>query len=314
MSLLNEMLKDLDRRKMHQPVNLLIPPLNRHWINILPSMLCGLLVLIALSFLVYMVSTKRYESRPLKRVVIEEPHMAVDSAPLISQAVPEPVFDSQVVLDEASSTIFPEPNTLEPVVNKQPSRQTPEEWHDEHFNHALEAIERGDDSRAVELLELILTRFPASIEARESLGAIYLSLDDLPKAYEVIETGIKYEPHNLRLTSMMARLLVAQGQHKEALALLKQFHPSMNSAPDYYGLLAAIFEGLGRTTEAGSLYQSLVKIEPSNGRYWLGFAIALENKKANQQAIDAYIRASQSETSQPDIRSYAEGRLKILQG
>lgn len=314
MSLLNEMLKDLDHRKTHQPASLLIPSLNRHWVNSFPNMFVGLLILIVLSFVMYIISNQLSKPRPLSHVPESIVQAAAEPIILTSRLVPAPVFETQWNVKGTFPPILPELNTLEPEMSKQLSRQTPEEWHDEHLNHALEAMERGDDSQAIKLLELILTQFPASIEARENLAAIYLSFEEMARAYDVIDKGMKYDPHNLRLSIMKARLLVAQDQHQDALTLLKQFHPGIDKEPDYYGLLAAVFEGLGRTSEAGSLYQSLVKIEPENGRYWLGFAIALENKKANQQAIDAYKRASQSEASQSDVRAYAEDRLKILQG
>lgn len=88
----------------------------------------------------------------------------------------------------------------------------------------------------------------------------------------------------------------------------------MMSYPDFYGTLAAALQSVGRVLEAGSLYRSLIQVDPNDGRYWLGYAIALEHNNKANQAIAAYIRASQNPDSEPTVRDYAENRLKILQG
>lgn len=358
MSLLNDMLKDLDSKALHRPANVLIPSLNRNWVKKkLPDLLTWLAIIVMISCVMYTIIYKSWHAEPgvsmpkPKPVTIEaadkssvDLNRATRSPdPAIlnnAQTVPtttDRYLNSQQPLDTPSiseeesalNMLTPEPEELELMnkqitydtldgvptpVTKKMTRLTPDEWHDEHLNKAMQALEQEDDQGAVDHLTLILTQFPASIEARENLAAIYLAQSNVSRANDILNEGLKFTPHNLRLTTMKSRVLVEQGQHREALALLEQFKPDINKAPDYYGLLAAIFETLGRTNEAGSLYQTLVKIDLSNGQYWLGFGIALEKKHSRQQAIDAYIRASQSENSQPMVRSYAEDRLKVLQG
>ena len=308
MSLLNEMLRDLNKRSSQRPTILLMPALNKRWVETLPKTLCGIVIIVSLPFLIYGLTYSYWHAALVANTPKPQPEQ------LISMIQPIPSVAGNVVRGDIR---LEEDDTLVPDVvsiNKKMTDLTPEEWHDEQLNKALEAMQDGADERAISLLELILTQFPASVEARENLAAIYLSYEEMGKANDILDGGLKFEPRNLRLTTMKSRVLVAQGRHQDALKLLQQFNPDINKAPDYYGLLAAIYEALGRMTEAGSLYQTLVKIDPSNGQYWLGFGMALENKQAHQQAIDAYKRASQSENIQPSVRFYAEDRLKILQG
>lgn len=337
MSLLNDMLKDLDKRASHTQATLALPPLHHYRTKIQISLIISLTTLLLLPGIIYLTSGKHWSTAPPQKpqMTIQLPLVSkVEPVPLLaSVAEPRPSENGNPLAnahaedlsdeDSAFDTLTPEfkeallDETLArkpALVQKKMTSLTPEEWHDEHLNKAFEAIEDGNSPRAVDLLTLILTQFPASIEARESLAAVYLSQEELNLAYDVLNKGLEFEPHNFRLLTMKSRLLVEQGQHREALALLEQFKPDIHKEPEYYGVMAAIFETLGRTTEAGSLYQTLVGIEPSNGQYWLGFAIALENKKSTQQAIQAYMRASQSENAQPSVRVYAETRLKTLQG
>lgn len=188
------------------------------------------------------------------------------------------------------------------------------EWYEDQLNTALQAIEEQDDARAIGILHIILGKFPSSMEARETLAAVYLSRDELAQAEQILDEGLRYEPRALRLSTMKARLLLEQNKPQDAFTLLDQFSPEIRKEPDFYGLKAVLLQALGRTNDAGSLYQALLKLEPSNGQYWLGYGIALESKHATQQAIAAYKRATQSEEIEPNVRAYAENRLKRLQG
>jgi MSHA biogenesis protein MshN len=199
-------------------------------------------------------------------------------------------------------------------LNEENINEKSEAWYDEHLNQALEAIQEGEDPRAIDLLTGILQKFPASVEARENLAALYFSHGTLSKASDVVEEGLAFEPNNLRLSLLQARVYVEQSQPQKALKTLEQFKPTIQKVPEYYALLAAVFEALGRTDEAGTVYQNLIQIDPNNGQYWLGLGVALENKRSFQQAIEAFRRAAQSDNLQLSARNYAENRISNLQG
>lgn len=194
------------------------------------------------------------------------------------------------------------------------SELTDNQWHDYYLNKALAAIQDGDDYKAINLLEKVLVRFPSSVAASESLAALYMANGQLGLAQKTLDDGLSFKPNAFGLSTMKARLLFEQDRAKEALEILTKFKPDIYRNPDFYGLLAAVYQTLGRDKEAGGLYQKLVEIVPSNGQYWLGYAIALEQRNANQQAVSAYKRASQSYDIDPAVRVYAESRLKLLQG
>ncbi|WP_133129858.1 tetratricopeptide repeat protein [Legionella yabuuchiae] len=189
-----------------------------------------------------------------------------------------------------------------------------EQWHDYTLNKALTAVQDGEDYKAIQLLNQVIFKFPTSLTARESLAAVYMSNGQLGKAMQVLDEGLSFKPKAMGLSTMKARLLFEQDKAAEALKILSQFTPDIYRNPDFYGLLAAVYQTVDRTKEAGSLYQKLVEIDPSNGQYWLGYGIALEHRNATQQAVSAYRRASESYELDPAVRAYAESRLKLLQG
>lgn len=296
MSLLNEMLKDLNK----MPTRRQEPPLfvsrsvesapSIRLSNLLPWII--ILVLI-IAFIIYIHQQKD----------IPKHHTRLQS------------ISSQLVsISNSSSWIDKKLDESTPPINEKFINYTREDWYEENLNKALEAIQNGDDQRAIDLLTLILTEFPTSIEARENLAILYLSNNNTASAYEILDDGLRRQPHNLNLIVIKARLLAEQGSNGDALTLLEKYHPDINTNPEYYALLAAIFETLDRTNEAGSLYQSLVAVDPSNGQYWLGLGVVLERKHSNHQAIEAYRRAIESNNIQPTVRAYAENRLRTLQG
>ncbi|AHE68377.1 tetratricopeptide repeat protein [Legionella oakridgensis] len=344
MSLLNEMLNDLNENKLRrEAAPLFIPPQKQSFLRKLPEFVPWFLGVFIVSVIVLLIlKSKKFSLDELPSTSQTVPGQKVTEPVMKAQHAEKPLPKPLADLPEQKQTFVPladetmhsslpvipalqesmssgiEDTDEEPAaiaaVNRTYNNLTAREWHDVQLNDALQAIQEGNDPRATRLLELILSKFPNSTEARESLAAIYLSHAQHNKAIQILDEGLEYEPDSLVLTMMKAHLLFDQDEATQALRLLERFNPDIRAEPDFYGLLAAVMQALGKMDEAGSLYKSLIAIEPSNGQYWLGYGIALEHKQAYQQAAIAYRRASQSYDIEPSVRAYAENRLKHLQG
>ncbi len=290
MSLLNEMLNDLNKKKPKHPEIAPMPMKKRALLVRLPQVL-GWLVVLAMGCFLALITWLWLKPSAVARQVLPSKIVAI---PPLQQF-----------------------HTLSKIRKQQVTMTRPmfiADGYQEQLDYALNAIQEGEDARAIELLTEFLKAYPDSIEASESLAGLYLTYTELDKASEVLDKALSYDPHHLRLSMMKSRVLVEQANHQEALHILEKFNPDMSKMPEYYALLAAIFNTIGRTDEAGSLYQALMRVDPNNGQYALGLGISLESRQAFQQAIAAYHRASQSEYAQPAVRAYAENRLKLLQG
>ena len=205
-------------------------------------------------------------------------------------------------------------NSESTAVNKIYAPQTLSEWHDAQMNKALQAIEEGRDDRAIEFLQEILDKIPNAVNASENLASLYLTYGDYDLAATVVNDGLKYTPSDIPLISIKARLILEQGKTAEAVKYLSNYHPPIETYPDFYGTLAAALQGEGKIVESGGIFKSLIQIDPNNGQYWLGYAISLEYTHNLNQAKEAYIRASQSPDTETVVRAYAENRLKKIQG
>jgi MSHA biogenesis protein MshN len=199
-------------------------------------------------------------------------------------------------------------------INKVYSPQTLDEWRNTELNKALKSIDDGFDVEAIGILQKIVEKIPTASDARENLAVLYLYNDDYASAAKIVNEGLKYAPANAALITIKARLSLDQGKADQAVKILSRYKPSIAAYPDYYGTFAAALQSQGRIAEAGSIYKALLQVEPNNGQYWLGYAIALEHNKKANEAIQAYTQASQKTDSDPSVREYAEDRLKTLQG
>jgi len=305
------MLNDLSRKTSHRPDILLIPRAKRNWVKLSLNMAYWFVLTAIIGFTVVLVIPALKRVEPLAST--RAPVASVSLASIQEDMPKQDMLSSHIValaLDEFHASDKSSPMN-EAMVKQNISL---DDRHDELLNNALDAIQDGDDPRAVYLLTQLLNEFPQSVDARENLAGLYISHGNITEAHALVEEGLKLDSHNLRLSIIKSRSLVELGHHREALTLLEQFNPDINKHPDYYAVLAAIFNALERTNEAGSLYQTLLRMDPLNGQYCLGLGIALEHKHSIQQAIEAYKQASQSEGVQPAVRAYAENRLNVLQG
>lgn len=340
MSLLNDLLNDLAKQKSSKYLVpfLVAAPSRRQRNKVLPKVLIAGLLLCSCILVIYFTRPSLKAPEPalkIQELTRLKAKVEKEAAELIAPTVtptlltsylpPLPLFKSSkselVAVSDSSArqngfSDWVETNG-EPtaaLVNKVYAPQTLAEWHDAQMNKALKAMEDGLDEEAIGILQAILVKIPNASNARENLASLFLTYGDFASATEVVNEGLEHAPADIPLITIKARLILEQGKSEDALKLLSNHHPSMASYPDFYSTLAAALQLEGRIREAGSLYKALIQIDQSNGQYWLGYAISLEHNHEATQAIEAYIRASQSPESESEVRSYAENRLKTLQG
>lgn len=333
MSLLNDVLKDLDKQKrrsqsavsfaaVHPALKWFhqFPPISI-WL-LTPFLCCGLFLWI--TYYAQGAKKPRDEgnhaniSTPSVSTLVSIPHAPPTTAVQLVSILPTIILptpatiSSEISMNESS---VPAANAgTEEVVKKVFSPLTDAEWHDEQLNIALEAIEQGNEDIAETVLTQLLNKFPNAIDARETLSKLYLVQGDYNAASRLLDEGLRLQPNILSFNQLKARLFFEQNHPQQALILLQKFHPDIQKNPDFYGLLAAILQSLDRLNESGNLYKVLVEIEPDNGQYWLGYAISLESKHNKTQAISAYTKAATQYDAEAAVRTFAENRLKRLQG
>jgi MSHA biogenesis protein MshN len=81
---------------------------------------------------------------------------------------------------------------------------------------------------------------------------------------------------------------------------------------DYMGFLAALHQRVGHHSEAINAYTQAIKLNPQEGRSWLGMAISLEATQAGNAAGEAYQRAIDTGTLDDNLQKYVRERLAAI--
>lgn len=183
------------------------------------------------------------------------------------------------------------------------------------YQNVLELLEHQQYRKAEVLLDKVISSDPSYIEPRQLQVQLFLSQGELDKANQLADKNLNDFPDNSLFVELKANVLLQLGYADQALAMLKKYAPQMDEgSADYYNLMAVAFEKLEKLTEAGGIYQQLVRIKPDKAAYWLGLAIAFEATKQPNQAIGAYSKAIDAYDNSSIISTYAKSRLQLLRG
>jgi MSHA biogenesis protein MshN len=97
-----------------------------------------------------------------------------------------------------------------------------------------------------------------------------------------------------------------------ALALLHKHAGAGQTNAEYHAFVAALYQRLGRHTEASDEYQRALRLSPYTAAWWVGLGISLEAQKRTGDAGDAFRRAKTAGSLTPELAGYVDQRLKAL--
>ncbi len=148
--------------------------------------------------------------------------------------------------------------------------------------------------------------------ARIALVTLLISKRDNRQAQYIIDQGLKIDVTQVAFVEWKARLLIADKKNLQAQQWLFSQQPVLKNHLSYYGLLAGLLSQHKDFAKASGWYQQLVKVQPENGKWWLGLAIASQKLLQKKQAITAYENALESKGVNVRSQVYIHQQLKIL--
>ena len=179
---------------------------------------------------------------------------------------------------------------------------------------AEDLVDAGELKRAEDLLNQVIAKDKHYQQAYEVLASIQLKTQSEEQAIAFITQSLQHFPQSALLITYKARNLIQNTHYHEALRLMNSLSPIMADNTKFYALKAVLYEKLGMFKEAGELYQMLVRVEPANGAYWLGFGLARERQHDYNQALACYYRVLESQSVSPVILSFVKERITGLRG
>ncbi len=142
-------------------------------------------------------------------------------------------------------------------------------------NAARRKAENGDLQTAIGDLEALRRDGQLGPEGTSVLADLYLQVQQPEAAIRLVE-GQAVLPSETA-AYLIARSQLQSGNLAAAQVTLEAHRPVISAYPDYYSLLAGIYQQGGQNRLAATLYQRLASLQPEIFTHWLGLAVSLDN-------------------------------------
>jgi len=222
---------------------------------------------------------------------------------------PTPEISISPRLDKRLPEIVPTTDAAQRVVKeiKPPSAQMQAE---EAWRQAVQLLEQGRNHDAQARLELALRLDPGQTAARQKLIALVLEAGNTASAEALLREGMLQHPNDTWYPRSLAQVHLQRGDFAQASSILKT---SLGKHPDAtnWALYASTQAKLGKPAETALAYREALRLDPNQGNWWIGMAVALEKGNAKADAGAAYQRALQTRLS-GELREFAEQKARSL--
>lgn len=193
------------------------------------------------------------------------------------------------------------------------NRELSQEQQDSNTSQkALVLVQQGRLYEAYEQLLTYLGSNPAARISRETLATVLFAQNELPQARIVVEEGLQLAPNYAPFKKIMARLLMQDGEVAQAMELMRNVPPELSSDPEYFELLASLYQQSNEHSLAVTTYQELLRTNAQQGRWWAGLAISLEAQGRLSDAKDSFQQALLLSNLDTELRQYSQKRVQGL--
>lgn len=182
------------------------------------------------------------------------------------------------------------------------------------YGEAISLLGAGHKSEAIAVLESVLSMNPGHAAARQTLVGLLLDGKRTDEAARKLEEGLKRDPAQSGMAMILARIQVDKNDAKTALATLQRSLPFAAQKPDYSAFMAALLQREKRHQEAITLYAQALNKRPDNGFWWMGYAISLKADNRPAEARQAFIRAKDSNQLSPELQAFVEQEISRFGG
>jgi len=226
-----------------------------------------------------------------------------NTAPPARPAKPQPI---QAAAPNAQAAAQP-PADVSPMKQVSPAQHA-----DAEFSKAVTSMQQGHIADAIAGYEAVLRLDAGHDAARQALVALLLESKLGADAVRVLQDGLKNKPEHTGFAMLLARLQVEHGAVDHAAATLEKSLPYAGAQADYQAFYAALLQRQNRHKEAVAYYQVALQLVPGNGVWQMGYGISLQAMQRTDDARDAFRRALESKTLNPELQAFVQQKLRGL--
>ena len=241
---------------------------------------------------------------------------ASETPAVVEPGTPAPLPAAAAPAKEAGATVLPAPAAASPrpaepaKIEKSPSLATPRDRADTEWRRAETAFAGGRVEEAREALRAALRHDPSHLQARQALLRHLLEVRRLDEAINVLQEGLELQPAQAGWAMSLARLQFEQGDLAAADRTLVRSQSFAENNADYAGFQGHIKSRLGAHRQAAAHYQRATRLAPNDGRWWLGYGLALENDGRLPEGREALRRALAAGNLSGELAAVAEQHLR----
>lgn len=227
--------------------------------------------------------------------------------------IPQPPrLDTRLPEPPPSAALEAAPGPAETGVVKQIKPLTPQVQAEDAWRQAGRLLEQGREHDARQRLEQALRFDPAHLAARQRLIALALAVPDLPRAEVLLREGQTLHPSDPWYPRSLAQLRMQQNDFVHAAEIL---NAALAKRPDAanWALYAGTLARLEQPGEAARAYREALRLDATQGNWWIGMAVALEQTSDPAAAGEAYRRALQTRLSN-ELRDFAQQKAREASG
>ena len=214
--------------------------------------------------------------------------------------------------EPAPATITPKAN-IKPKVAAKPSDNKPIKPR----RNSAEALYRQADNSASRMmrkenLREVLDIDPRHLPARQKLLGLLLQERSTLELKTFLNDSLALFPTHLGFISALARYQIQQKDFSGAIATLERVDNFTINDFQYLSLLAASYQQQQFYTKALPIYQKLSQLQPDKAENWLGLGICADKLQQPSSAARAYQRALQRNSLSNEVVDYIKQRLSAL--
>lgn len=245
-------------------------------------------------------------ARSIETAIVEAPPAPKARATNTAAAKPSRVAPEAVAQPAARGATAPS-------VDKRDLAKPANDTAEGRFRRAVALLNQGRISEAEEQLGSALQADPAHVAARQTYVALLLEQQRVGGALRLLRDALEAHPGHPGFSLALARVYAEQRDHPAALAAIDKAGAAAQGA-DFQALKGAVLQRMGRHAEAVTAYQEAVqKSAQPGGGIWTGLGVSLEALGRPGDAVQAYRRALGAAPLAPELRIYAEDRIRVLQ-
>lgn len=134
----------------------------------------------------------------------------------------------------------------------------------------------------------------------------------LKDAQATLDQALAMYAANQDARLLLSRIQLQEGQLDVAIATLKQGLSDRGNSPEYHATLGQLLQRKERHDDAIAQYVVALKRSPNNAQWLVGLAISLQAKGQMSASAEAYQQALDIGTLPPGLASFAEQRLRQI--